>query len=126
LEDAGCVRLTLIGIVIILLLYAYDIVLMARNPYDLGKQLRILKDFSCSMGMTVNIDKTKVMIIKSKKIIYDTLICDKNNLEEVSSYKYLGIDIHHELNWNYSVQKMINEGWKTYYGLENNCKLADL
>jgi hypothetical protein len=47
-------------------------------------------------------------------------------LEEVPSYKYLGIDIHHKLNWNYSIEKMINGGWKSYYGLENNCKLADL
>jgi hypothetical protein len=50
------------------------------------------------MGMTINIDKTKVMIIKSNKINYDTLVYENNNLEEVTSYKYLGIDIHHKLN----------------------------
>jgi hypothetical protein len=60
--------------------------------------LRILKDFCSNMGMTVNNDKTKVMIIKSNKITYDTFIYDNNNLEEVTSYKYLGIDIHHKLN----------------------------
>ena len=43
---------------------------------------------------------------------------DNNNLEEVSSYKYLGIDIHHKLNWNYSIEKRINGGWKAYFGLE--------
>jgi len=47
-------------------------------------------------------------------------------LEEVSSYKYLGIDSHHKLNYNYSIEKMINGGWKAYFGLENNCKLANL
>jgi hypothetical protein len=47
-------------------------------------------------------------------------------LEEVPSYKYLGIDIHHNFNWNYGIEKMINGGWKVYYGLENNCKLVDL
>jgi hypothetical protein len=47
-------------------------------------------------------------------------------LEEVPSYKYLGIDIHHKLNWNYSIEKRINGGWKAYYGLENNCKSTDL
>jgi hypothetical protein len=47
-------------------------------------------------------------------------------LEEVPSYKYLGIDLHHKLNWNYSIEKRINGGWKVYYGLENNCKLVDL
>ena len=51
---------------------------------------------------------------------------DNSNLEEVSSYKYLGIDIHHKLNWNYSIEKMINGGWEAYFGLENNCKASNL
>jgi hypothetical protein len=76
--------------------------------------------------MTVNIHKIKVMIIKFNKITYDTFVYDNNNLEEVTSYKYLGIDIHHKLNWNYSIEKMIIGGWKTYYGLENNCNSTDL
>ena len=50
------------------------------------------------MGMTVNTDKTKTMVIKSKKEIYANFVYDNSNLEEVSSYKYLGIDIHHKLN----------------------------
>jgi hypothetical protein len=91
LEDVGCTGPTLTGIVIILLLYVDDIVLMERNPYDLSKHLRILKDFFSSMGMTVNTDKMKVMIIKSKKITYDTFVYDNNSLEEVPSYKYLGM-----------------------------------
>ena len=49
------------------------------------------------MGMIVNIDKTKVVIIKSKDT-YANFMYDNSNLEEVSSYKYLGIDIHHKLN----------------------------
>jgi hypothetical protein len=126
LEEAGCVGPTLTSIVIILLLYVDDIVLMVRSPHDLDKQLRILKDLCSNMGMTVNTNKTKVMIIKSNKITYDTFIYDNNNLEEVPSYKYLRIDIHHKLNWNYSIEKRINGGWKAYYGLENNCKSTDL
>ena len=53
------------------------------------------------MDMIVNTNKTKVVIIKSNNIPYDTFIYDNNNLEEVTSYKYLGIDIHHKLNLNY-------------------------
>ena len=45
------------------------------------------------MGMTVNTNKTKVMIIKSKKDTYANFVYDNRNLEEVSSYKYLRIDI---------------------------------
>ena len=42
----------------ILHLYADDIVLLARCPSDLDKQLRLLKDFCSTMGMTVNTDIT--------------------------------------------------------------------
>jgi hypothetical protein len=126
LEEAGCVNPTLASIVIILLLYVDDIVLMVRSPYDLNKQLKILKDFFSSTSMTVNTNKTKVMIIKSKNITYTNFVYDNNNLEEVTSYKYLIIDLHHKLNWNYSIEKMINGGWKSYYGLENNCKSMNL
>ena len=69
------------------------------------------------MGLTVNTIKTKVMIIKSKNETHANFVYDNNNLEEVSSYKYLGIDIHHKLNWNYSIKKRINGGWKAYFGL---------
>ena len=78
------------------------------------------------MGMAVNTDKTKIMIIKSKKDTYANFVYDNNNLEEVSYYKYLGIDIHHRLNYNYSIKKRMNGGWKAYFGLENNCKEANL
>jgi len=71
---------------------------MARSRHDLGEQLKILKDFCSNMGMTINTNKTKVMIIKSNKITCDTFVYDDNNLEEVTSYKYLGIFIHHKLN----------------------------
>jgi hypothetical protein len=98
LEEASCVGPTLTGIVTILLLYLNDIFIMARSPRDLENHLRILKEFCFNMGMTINTDKTKVMIIKSNKITYDTFVYDKNNLEEVTSYKYLAINIHHKLN----------------------------
>jgi hypothetical protein len=70
----------------------------------------------------INTNKTKVMIIKSNNITYDTFVYKKNNLEEVTSYKYLGINIHHKINWNYSIEKRIIGGWKDYYGLERSCK----
>ena len=50
------------------------------------------------------------MIIKSMKETSANFVYDNRNLEEVSSYKYLGIDIHHKLNWNYSIEKTINGG----------------
>ena len=67
------------------------------------------------MGMTVNANKTKIMIIKSKKDTYANYIYDNRNIEEVTSYKYLRIDIHHKLNWNYNIDKRINGGWPSLF-----------
>jgi hypothetical protein len=99
---------------------------MVRIPYYLGKKLIFLKYLCSNKSLTVNTKKTKFMIVKSNKMNYDTFIYHNNNLEEVNSYKYLGIDIHQNLNWNYIIEKMITMGWKSYYGLENNCQSINL
>ena len=44
------------------------------------------------MGIPVNTHKTKVMITKSENITYTIFFYDNNNLEEVTSSKYLGLD----------------------------------
>jgi hypothetical protein len=53
LEATICVGPTLASIVIILLLYADDIFLMERNPYDLSKHLIILKDIAIKMMLSI-------------------------------------------------------------------------
>ena len=126
LEEEGCIGTILASIVIIFLLYVDDIVFMETRLSDLNKKLRILKYFFSNMGMTVNTDKTKIMIIKSKKDTYANFIYDNRNIEEVTSYKYLGIGSHRMLNWNYNIEKRINGGWKAYFGLENNYKSSNL
>ena len=56
---------------------------MARCHPHFDKQLRILKYFFSNMGMTHN--KTKFMIIKSKKDTYANFIYDNRNIEEVTT-----------------------------------------
>jgi len=85
LEEVGCGGTILARIVIILLLYANNIVLLGRCASNLHKKLILLKDFCSTMGMIVNIDKTKFMVIKSKKDSYVNFMYDNSNLEELSS-----------------------------------------
>ena len=60
LEEAGRAGTFFAGIVISLLLYADDIVLLARCRSDIDKKLRLLKDFYSTMGMNVNTNNTKL------------------------------------------------------------------
>lgn len=114
----GCVGSNLIGIGINLILYEDDIILVVRSTYDLCKYLRILQHFYSKMDMPISNGKVEDMIIKSIKITYDTFIHENNILKEFPSYKYLGIGIHHKLNWNYSIRKCKKGGWKHYYGFQ--------
>jgi hypothetical protein len=83
---------------------------MVRSPHDLGKKLIILKEFFSNMSMTINNKKTKFMTIESNKITYDTFVYDNNNLEELTSYKYIEIYIHQKIIWNYKIEKRIIGG----------------
>ena len=54
LEEVGnCANINIAGIVIILLLCAHDS--MEKSPYDLEKQLKILKYFLLSMGIILTL-----------------------------------------------------------------------
>ena len=63
-------------VVIILLIYANDIVLITIIPSNLDEQLWNLKNLHSSIGMCVNTNKNKVMIIKSKKDTYVNFFYD--------------------------------------------------
>jgi len=65
--------------------------------------------------MLVNFDKAKVMILKSKKITDPNFVYGNNNFKEVNSYKYLGVDVHNKIHWNYNVEKMINGEWQNLF-----------
>jgi hypothetical protein len=97
LKKIGCVNPTLASIVI-LHFYVGDIVFMVRTPYDLEKQLKILKNFYSSTDITFNTNKMKAIMFKSKKITYANFMYDNHNLKEATSYKYLIINLHHKLN----------------------------
>jgi len=62
-----------------------NIILLGRITYDLGKKLIIPKKNFSGMGITMNTDKMKVMIIKSKKVTYNTFVYENNSLEEFHS-----------------------------------------
>ena len=49
------------------LLYADDLVLLAKDRIDLQAQLNALDRFSRSLKMKVNMDKSKVMVMQKQK-----------------------------------------------------------
>ena len=77
--------------VIRLLLYADDLILIAKLALGLQEHLRSLEYFCRKVGMQVNISKTKVEVLLSNKRKHNQhkLYFEGNTLEEVVDYKYL-------------------------------------
>ena len=59
------------------LLYADELVLMAKDPADLQSQLDALATFSSSIKMEMNMDKTKIMVLRNKKRQSRAMSCNQ-------------------------------------------------
>ena len=87
---------------IFLLVFADDIVLISSTPSGLQNQIDNLEKASKSLGLTVNLDKTKVMIFRKGGHIAagGKWFYDGKEMEIVNSYKYLGFTLTTKLSNN--------------------------
>ena len=113
--------------VIRLLLYADDLILIAKSALGLQEHLISLEHFCRTVGMQVNTSKTKVVVFSSKrKHKQHKFYFEDNTLEVVEDYKYLGIDFNKSLSWEGCRKKITLGGWKAFYAFQNRCREEEL
>jgi len=83
----------LAGTAVKLLLYADDLVLTSKLLRGLQKQLDELNAFCKERDLTVNVKKTKIVVFGSR-MNSSPLHYDGSPVEEVASFRYLGIELH--------------------------------
>ena len=124
---------------IFLLLFADDIVLLSSTPTGLQNQINSLVKASCSLGLVVNLEKTKVMVFSKGGHIAETekWFYLHTEIEIVNSYKYLGYALTTKLSshvacreYSNKVKGKILDLMKTVWSLESFdsslfCKLFD-
>ena len=70
-----------------------------------------LSDWCSQNGIRANTDKTKVMVFGSanclNKVPNFEIRCDGTPLQIVNSYKYLGVTMDNQLNYNLHVNKLV-------------------
>ena len=77
---------------IFVLLYADDTVIMSENRNDMKTALKVFEQYCEEWKLTVNIEKTKVLIFSNGKLSkQDIYFFQGKKLEIVKEYKYLGI-----------------------------------
>ena len=94
IETFGRLEACLAGIAIQILLYADDIVLISDSPEGLQRHLNALKLFCTDKGLSINMDKIKVMVLNTTKAWVTRSELEFFLGEEkvyTRSYTYLGV-----------------------------------
>jgi hypothetical protein len=84
------------------LLYADDMALLATSAAGLQQQLHLLEQFCTDRGLTVNLKKTKVMMLSGaadeadamRRVRLAGLTLDGRRIEGATEFKYLGVVFH--------------------------------
>lgn len=110
---------------IVVLAYADDLVLVASNEHDLQLELDILYGFCRKWRLNVNVTKTKAMVFRRNPRCRMTKVNVKygsHDIEQVASYKYLGITLDEMLSFALSYMELGASSSCALGSLINKCK----
>ena len=101
---------------IILLLFADDLVLIAKSAKDMQTLLNKMHSYRTEWKLNVNINKTKVMIFSKKKENCNVEFkYGKNVLEVVESYTYLGLNLSCNGKLKLAIETLSNQATRAIF-----------
>ena len=105
---------------IFLLMYADDIALVSDSIADLQKKINCLEQYCAKWGLTVNMDKTKVVVFKNGGFLKSSerwYYAGKQIIVE-SSYNYLGVIFGSTLNWSRCAENLSSKALRAVAGIK--------
>jgi hypothetical protein len=116
--DVVCDPVTIFNKNISCLLYADDVVLLSTSKNGLQTCLDQLHKYCNIWGLTINQKKTKIIIFnKAGRLLNLSFQLGNETLENVRSYKYLGILFSSSGTFSYAKSELYNKGLKAYFKL---------
>ena len=97
-----------------LLLFADDVSSFSDTVIQLQRQIDGIAKFSDSVGMKINLDKSKIMVFRNGGVIKqnEKWFLKGNLIETVSWYKYLGLHLSSKLSWSKSYEMLSLQAMK--------------
>ena len=102
------------------LIFADDIVLVAKSPEELESMLTDIHLASKPTGLSMNLSKTKVMLNESATT--STVAVDGNTIEKVDRYVYLGKTVAQAGDLLPEIKRLIALGWAAFSKVANIMK----
>ncbi|MCO5562389.1 hypothetical protein L7F22_016016 [Adiantum nelumboides] len=121
MQQEGIQEVMIGNAMIMLLLYADDVVLLAHSLEDAQKLMIALKNFYLHSGLIVNGSKTNVVLVKTLNKEKPCIVYNKEPLEVVESFKYLGIGVLANHKWKDCAMQSLEAKKRAYYAFENMC-----
>jgi hypothetical protein len=110
-----------------MLLYADDIVFMARSEGELQRMLDVFADFCQSYELTVNLDKTAVVVFGTQRNHVSTNVTYRGMLiQQEAQYKYLGIYFHSQIGALKGGSIMIALARKAVFAMQQQARAEEI
>ena len=104
------------------LLWADDLLLVSKSPTGLQHSIDKMQTFYDSLGLEVNIKKTKIMVMNKSGRKLDKSFEFKLNgvaLEITDQYQYLGLKLRPSGSMNLAVQELNDKASRAWYSISN-------
>ena len=110
------------------LLYADDLILLSRTQHGLQKMLDRLTEFCATWNLSVNTKKTKCITFQKKSRLNkkDSFYVNKNKIENVTQYSYLGITINSAGSFHIAMETLARKARRAIYALNSRYQIKRL
>ena len=100
-------------------MFADDVSSFADSGVRLQRQIDLIEKFCKSVGMSLNLSKTKIIVFRNGGIVKDTerWFYNGNEIEVVSLYKYLGVYFTPKLIWTRTKELLARQAKKAAYSI---------
>ena len=116
------VNLNVIDTLIKILMFADDMIILSTSIEGLQEGLNNLSDYCRKWGLTVNINKTKIVIFrrggkiaKQEKWVYNGKV-----VEIVSSFKYVGCEITSSGSFTMCIKNLVQSARRALFSMKRN------
>ena len=120
----GCQSIDIQLINLFILMYADDTVLIAESPEGLQNMLNALNNYCTEWNLTVNVQKTKIMVFRNGGNIRgnENWTYQGEEIEIVQQFSYLGMNFNYNGKFNLTQKHVADQGRKALFAINSALK----